>query len=420
MGVVTGETWDARWSAGEVVRLLVDVGSALERLGRAHGRLAAPGSWTVDSAGGVVLASDGDGTGSAADDVDALARIGLTLLGRLPGECTTLPPGLDLHVPEQSAAHAGDGRPWHRLPGVDADEAADDGGADGTLVPRMIRCPDDDVPRERLRHVLLLAAHRRGRTTLRLLVHQALAVSDPVPVRRTDPAVLARDALVRRAVAQAPPGGRGRHRRRGPARGLLVPVAAGVAVLGIGLTAFFGTGLRPAGPPGGADDGGAPADTVRPGPALVPGRPVVLADPGTDALLEGDVVVLTRMRAVALLEEDLLRLLRVTAPGSPAALADLAQFGRLRVAASSSAPEGGADRVRAGSVDLRVEQVSTLESDEHGARVLLVAAVGPGDVAGPTSVRGVVLSLTDRAGVWQVRDVTAGPSVTPASATGGP
>lgn len=419
---MTGETWDARWSAGEVVRLLVDVGATLERLhgaGQAHGRLAVPGSWRVDTAGGVVLTSDGDGTGSVADDVDALAGICLTLLGRLPGECTTVPPELALDVPEGSAAHAGDGRPRRS---ERSDEAANACGGDDTLVPRVACCPDDDVPRERLRHVLLLAAHRRGRTTVGLLVAQALAVSDAVPVRRADPAVLARDALVRRAGAQAPPGVRGRHRRRGPARGLLVPVAAGVAVLGIGLTTLLGRGLHADDAAGGPDAAGSglAAGAVVPGPAPVVREPAVLADSGADVRLEGDVVVLTRMRAAALVDEDLLRLLRVTAPGSPAALADLAQFARLRAAASSSASVPGAGRAGAGSVELRVEQVSTLEADEHGARVLLVAAVGPGDVAGPTSARGVVLSLTDRAGVWQVRDVTAAPAVTAASAGGGP
>lgn len=400
---MTGELGATPWAAGEVVRLLVDIGTALERLhgaGRAHGGLDRAGSWEVDPAGGVALAP-GEGSGSPARDVDALARTALGLLGRLPGECRALPVGA--HDAGAAPAHDDGPTPWYT-------GHADDDVATGGLVPRVPGCPDDDVPRERLRHVLLQVTARPGATPVGLLVTRALAVADAVPVHRTDPGVLARDALVRGAGMPDPAADRARHRRPGRARGLLAPVAAGAAVLGLGLTVLLAVG-------GGAAVLGRPSAAGVDATTGVAGAPGVLTAVGSDERLEGDVVVLTRSRAAALAEGDLLRLLRVTVPGSPAALADLHQYARLHAAApgasSGEATTGSGPSGAGESVGVRVERVSVLPPDEDGARVLLVAAVGPGGQLEATPARGVVLSVTDGAGTWQVREVTAAPPTAP-------
>lgn len=403
---MTGELGATPWAAGEVVRLLVDIGTGLERLhgaGRAHGGLDRAGSWEVDPSGGVAL-GPGDGSGSPARDVDALARTALRLLGRLPGECRALPVGT--HDPGAAPAHDDGPAPWYAA-------HVDDDDATAGLVPRVPGCPDDDVPRERLRHVLLQVTARPGATPVGLLVTRALAVADTVPVHRPDPGVLARDALVRGAGMPDPAAGRARHRRAGRARGPFAPVAAGAAVLGLGLTALLAVG-EGAAVLGGPSAAGVDATTS------AAGAPGVLTVVGSDERLEGDVVVLTRTRAAALAGGDLLRLLRVTVPGSPAALADLHQYARLHAGAPGAAPgpasgsvppgepsTGSGGSGAGGSVGVRVERVSVLPPDEDGARVLLVAAVGPGGQLEATPARGVVLSVTDGAGTWQVREVTA-------------
>jgi hypothetical protein len=240
-------------------------------------------------------------------------------------------------------------------------------------------------------------------------VTQALAVADPVPVRGADAAVLARDALVRSAGVTAPPD-RGRHRRGGRARGVAAPSVAGAVVLGAGLAALVLLGRD-----GAAADAvpqGAPGGMHVLAPGLV-GDPVPPRVTDPDARLEGEVVMLTRARAAALARGDLLRLLGVTVPGSPAALADLTQIIRRldlggAVGTPVRVPASGA------GVDVRVDHVRALPADD-GARVLLVAAVGAGDE--PAEARGVVLTLSTVAGTWRVTDVEAADG---GSADGGP
>jgi hypothetical protein len=407
---VAGESEAAPWAAGEVVRLLVDVGTALERLhgaGRAHGGLGSAAAWEVGPTGGVVLVSAGDGSGSPARDVDQLAGTALGLLGRLPGECRTLAVGTSADHPGPDAPRSPGpvAAPHADVRGWEGEDAADE-VVSGGLVPRVPDCPDDDVPRERLRHVLLLATARPGATPIGLLVTQALAVADPVPVHRPDPGTLVRDALVRGAAAPPASVGRARHRRRGPARGVLAAGGAGVAVLVLGLAVLaapFALGERVGG--AGVTAGGA-----------APGLPPVLAAADPRTRLEGDVVLLTRSRAAALADGDLLRLLRVTVPGSPAALADLDRYARLHGPAAVPAGDrepGSASATPGASVAIRTERVSVLAADEEGARVLLVAAVGPAESLDVTPSRGVVLSVTDRAGTWRVQDVAAAPSDAP-------
>lgn len=443
---MTGEPEPGRtavpWAAGEVVRLVVDVGDALGRVharGDAHGGLGGVGAWTVALDGRALLGPvPSDARSSAADDVRMLARRALTLLGRLPQECTALPAAVE--VPDVAAWSAPEP---DDAPGLTA-RRRDAGSTGERLLPVVPGCVDGDVPRERLRHVLLLA-DREDAPPIGLLVAQALAVADPVPLRPRDPGVLARDALVRSAASL--PGGPGpRHRRRGPARGALVPAACGTVVLGLGLAALGALGpLTPdllsgpssgvAGPPSratvpsadGAGHGPLGGTVAGEGPrsGLADGEagprtqdPAPYREPGPGARLEAEVVVLTRARAAALAEGDLLRLLSVTVPGSPAALADLTRFAGLHAGAGAEDP-GSTSRVpgdsQARPLEVRVEHVAALPADPQGHRVLLVAAVGQEGGTTATPARGVVLSLTADAGTWRVREVAAAP----AGATGG-
>jgi hypothetical protein len=198
-------------------------------------------------------------------------------------------------------------------------------------------------------------------------------------------------------------------------------------VLGLGLTALVGlarvadddaaSASAPAGAPSRVLDGSEPAAAAASTrSADTRGSPRVPAALGALAPLESDVVALTHARAAALAAGDLLGLLRVTVPGSPAALADLDRFadrpaaqGRAPGSAPSDAPEGA----EAGPVGLRVERVSVLEPDDDGHRVLLVAAVGPVGTLDAVPARGVVLSLAGDAGAWRVRDVTGAPADAP-------
>lgn len=371
------------WAADRVVRLLVDAGRVLGDLhdrDLTHGRVADAAAWWVEPSGRRLLADVTGVPGAPEQDVRDLARAALTLLGRLPGECAQAP---------ATATRHGAG-PAVRPPGDDPPHAEDDAAL---LVPGVPHCPSDDVPRERLRHVLLLAAS--GRTPgvpLSLLLGQALAVADPAPLPSPDAAVLARDALLRGAGAPTA-ARRARHRDRGPARGVLAPLLGGTAVLVVGLVALVGLAGRTAPPAEGfgadADDGAVRAVTAVPAP---------YRHSGAAERLAGEVLVLTRARADALAGGDLLRLLSVTAPGSPAALADLGQFAALHPA----------DRGRTaadGSVAVRVEDLRVLSIDGQEARVLLVAAVGHAADGG--AARPVVLSLAGEPGAWRVTDVAA-------------
>ncbi|WP_225754634.1 hypothetical protein [Actinotalea sp. Marseille-Q4924] len=386
-----GET--SGWAAGEVVRLLSELGAPLAALharGEAHGGLAEPVPWERDVSGRVTLRPTRCVAATADDDVRALAGAALGLLGRLPGECADVPADV-VAVDPTGGPGPGDRGPAWSISDEPAWSAARQPGPEAVelTVPTVPTCAFDDVPRERLRHVLLLAADGTRRApTVALLVEQALAVADPAPVRRADPAVLARAALVRSAgEAAGPPGAR--HRRHGPARGARVPVVAGAAALVVGLAAL---GVLA---PGGADD-------------VVPDRAAPYRTAALGARLESEVLLLTHARAAALTHGRLLPLLRVTEPGSPAAAADLALFtgrhGSPSGTAAAGRPSGQVP------VEVRVEELAVLASDEDSSRVRLVAAVGTRGQE--TTARGVVLTLSAESGVWRVRDVA------PAQGTG--
>ncbi len=331
-----------RWSAGEVVTLVVPLAEALETLhahGLVHGDVApenvvlAPGGRPVlvDLAG-IVLPSAGtrgfaapEGGGTPGADVHALARLGLAGLGL-----------------------AGSGVP-------------DDGGHDGDRSPA-------DSATGALRAALEAAcgpAH--GRPGLDDLAAACFDAATAEPVEIPDAAVLTRLALTR--LTEAPlvdrtlPDPRVQRRRRITA---LVAGAAGAVALLAGLALAL-----PSLPAGGA------------------GRPVTA---GREAAVAA-ALALTELRAEVLGSRDPSRLGEVTVEGGPAFTADEALM-------ASLAGHEGTLEVSADVIEARWLGAS------DGRELVVVTASHRLGVAGDApEARAVVLALVETSEGWRVADV---------------
>ncbi len=383
------------WAPGEVVTLLAPLSgavAALHEAGLTHevtprnvvltpdGRavlvgLAAPGG---------VLAPEGDRARrrTAADDVVALARIGLDLLEEPSGPTTSRGARRRSARPD----------PAERLGHLDRARGSGPPEGDG---------PREAAERARVWQVLSLASRAAGgdRPTATRLAAELYRACPPVPVEQPDAAVLAGLAL-RRPAAAAPGRDRGRHRRpTRPGRRWLEVAAASLAIAVCGVTvAATVTGAT-------TEDATSREDPV-------------------DAA-----VALTRARAEALVAGDLAALRQVTVPGSPAALGDEAAarqaLGLGLVGGTSTTrielveelpPAGGT-----GSADVegcsgcaRVHlrsAVTAVPAEDAGADQALspvpTAPGGAGEGAAPAvdGARDVVLVLAPTADGWRVSDV---------------
>lgn len=335
-----------RWAPGEVVTVVVPLAAALGALhaaGLAHGDVA-PANVVLDDGRPVLVdvltgddpleagtpgfaAPDRARGAGPAGDVHALARLGLALLGDAAG----------------SEAE--------RLRGVLRTGCATDPAA------------------------------RPDAAALAVAVFEA---GPAEPVRRVDPAVLARLSLSRLAAEdpgrtqRRPARDRGRHRRRRSRRpaGVLAVGATAVAV------AVLATGPWPA-----AREVRSAARDLWPGGGSGEVALVAAGVPAPSAAVR-----LTQHRAAALLARDADALARVTVPGSPAAVADRQALHAVRAALGPTAPADadGAGGPGGGSVAVVVDSVR-------------LEPRGPGPVAwrrvagrAPASCRDVVLSAEVR------------------------
>lgn len=202
------------------------------------------------------------------------------------------------------------------------------------LVRRVPPGGAGDVDLAAVRELLTRAAARQAEARPdAAAVVRGLATAGPEePVVPFDAAAMARAALRREGAAdptrRTTQPGRGRHRRRGVPRGVLVPAVVGCVALGAGTGVVqHVTGTAPtaatASPTGTSDTSDTSGTSVAVGTSVGTSGPVAVpldVAGGAERAASG----LTRLRAAAVGRGDGLRLLSVTATGSSAAGADRA------------------------------------------------------------------------------------------------
>jgi hypothetical protein len=348
------------WTPGEVVTVVVPLAealAALHRAGLSHG----------DVAPGNVMLADGRPV-----LVDVVCADG-------PRERGT--PGFAAPERPDGATAAGDVYALGRL-GL---HLLQEGGA-----------ADADDAAARLRECLARTGTRpHERPTAAELAADVYACCAPEPIRLPEAAVLTQVAIRRLSggddllTERAPARTRGRHRRpRHPAR---VAAAAALGAVACAAAVGLARGVLAGDQPAAADERTTSSQVA----AL-----------GTDPLAAA--VRLTRERATALAAADRHRLATVTAPGSPAAVADAAA-----VIDPRRWRPGGQDEVlvvveglgrRPGCPAGPVGQPVT---PDRCVRVELIASVGTGAVLSerPAASRSVVLVLRPTTGGWRVSEV---------------
>lgn len=365
-----------RWSPGEVVTLVVPLAEALAALhgaGLVHGDVApenvvlAPGGRPVliDLAGVVLPGAGTPGfvapgkRGRAADDVFALARLGLAALGT----------GTD----ETRSART------HSLAEAAVREALEAGCS-----------PSPDA-----------------RPTPGDLAATCFAATEVVPIDIPDAAVLTRLALTRFAS-----GGPQVHTERDPrvARRRRIMAGTGAVVA----TAVLVGVLANAQPTTGPQEGQVAVGGLAAGEAGVPsgvveaGEPDVARDTAASATIAEAAVELTVRRAEVIAGRDVDRLEEIALPDSAAFEADRALIAALEE--------------RGEVFDIRAEGVQALWLETRDGRELVavtsqVRVVGERDVVPP---RTVVLALAETPHGWRVAEVLEQVDVEPISGEAGP